>query len=508
MNVSSYLELYLGLFGWLMFDQIWDILTASGLAYLPFVGMLLKNIVKPIYQQDYQEASSTSLRTIELDICCMLTVVVLATQPLITLDFGSLSYTKACSAGTTTTAAKPGSTGTTFDQAFTATTLGGNTAQVPVWWYGVLALSAGFDDAVINAVPCSADIRLTAYKMQNARVKDPLLRRQVQLFTNDCYSYAMSRYLESATPYPSPYPNEDLYWLGSSQFTNGFYNDRRASENIPGFGYSATRDLEYDPAVETPSYGKPTCNEWWKGTNASDPKYGLRQALLKQVDSNDFNNFNSIFASTTGKTQTDAEDIAIKSLIGREKSYFNGLHNLQNYNDRGLDVVNSAAGTLGGVLESLSFYPKMYMVKVAAPIVQASVLMVIYMLLPLVVLFSSYDIGVMVFMSVAIFSVKFWTVLWAVAHWLDNHLIAALKPDWVQLLETAQNNLVAEMVINFVTGGLFIGLPLLWSGLLGWAGFRVGSELSGFTGQNFSQAKDAGASGAKQVTGYANKLVK
>jgi hypothetical protein len=506
MNVSSYLELYLSLFGWILFDQIWDIMTASGLAYLPFVGMLLKNIVQPMYKQDFKEASSASLRTIELDIFSMLTVVVLATQPLITMDFTSLSYTKACSVSAAAVA--PGSTGTTYDKTFTEAAIGGNTAQVPIWWYGVLALSAGFDDAVINSIPCSADIRLNTYKMQNARVKDPALRRQVQLFTNDCYSYAMSRYLESPTVNASPYPADDLYWLGSSQFTNDFYNNQRASESIPGFNYSATRDLEYDTAIETPTYGKPTCNEWWTGTHASDPKYGLRQALLKQIDATHFDNFNSIFASLTGKTKTDAEDIAIKTLINREKSYFNGLHNLQNYNDRGLDVVNSGAGTLGGVLESISFYPKMYMVKVAAPILQASVLMIIYTLLPFVILFSSYNMGVMVFMSVAIFSVKFWTVLWAIAHWLDNHLIVALKPDWVQLLETAQNNLVAEMVINFVTGGLFIALPLFWSGVLGWAGFKVGSELSSFTGQSFSQANDAGASGGKSMVNFAQSSVK
>jgi len=494
MAVSSYLELYLSLFGWILFDEIWDIMTTTGLAYLPFIGMLLRNVVQPMYKQDVKEASLTSLRSIELDIACMLTVVVLATQPLITLDFAGLSYTKACS-GTAAVAA--GSTGTTYDTAFSTATLGGSSAQVPVWWYGVLALSAGFDDAVIASLPCSSDLRLLSYSVQNARVKDPQLRRQVQLFMNDCYSYALSRFLDTKTTVLSA-TSADISWLGSTTFLDNYYGQQRASEPIPGFAYNATRDVEYDPAIETPAFGKPTCQEWWTGSGATSVNAGLRQALVNQVDTSVLTDFKSTVAAITGKTQTDIEDIALKTLVSREKSYFNGLHNLQNYNDRGLDVLNSAAGTAGTVLESLSFYPKLYLVKVAAPILQASVLMVIYTLLPFVILFSSYDMGVMLFMSVTIFSVKFWTVLWALAHWLDNNLITALEPEsWYQL--DLANNLVPEMVVNFVTGGLFMVLPLVWSAMLGWAGFKVGSGFSSMTSQTFGVAQSAGASGTAAI---------
>lgn len=503
MNTASYLELYLDVFGWLMFDQIWDILTATGLAYLPFIGMLLRNIVHPMYRQDAKDASHSSLRTIELDLFCMLTVVVLATQPIMTLDFNALSYTKACKA--TATRVSPGNTGTTYDQTFTAVALGGHTAKVPVWWYGVLALTAGFDDAVIAAIPCSADIRLLTYGIQNARVKDPALRRQLQLFINDCYSYAMSRYLETTGIAADPL--DDLYWLGSSQFIRDFYNQQRASEIIPGFNYQSSRDLEYDPAIEIPAYGKPTCNEWWSGSNASNPNYGLRQALLNQVDQNALANFKATTAALTDKQANELEDIVLKTLVAREKSYFNGLHDLQGYNDRAVDVLNSAAGTAGSLLESWSFYPKMYMVKLAAPILQASALMLLFALLPFVILLSSYDIGVMIFMSVVIFSVKFWSVLWAIAHWLDNHLLTALEPEsWYQL--DVANNLVAEMMINFVTGLLFIGLPLFWSGVLGWVGIKVGGEISTMNNFILNQSSSAGARGSQALQQLAGNSLK
>jgi len=50
-------------------------------------------------------------------------------------------------------------------------------------------------------------------------------------------------------------------------------------------------------------------------------------------------------------------------------------------------------------------------------------------------------------------------------------------------------------VINFMTGLLFIGLPLFWSGALSWAGVKVGRELSSLTDQNFRHAQNIGSSG-------------
>ena len=148
-------------------------------------------------------------------------------------------------------------------------------------------------------------------------------------------------------------------------------------------------------------------------------------------------------------------------------------------------------------MESVSFYPKMYMLKTAAPVIQAAILMLIYMLLPFYFVFSSYNIGKMIFMSIIIFSVKFWTVLWAVSHWLDNHLIDAINPGWFFSVEDAftQNNFVVKMVINFVVAGMFVVIPLFWSGLLTWAGHRVGDAMSKSVDNMGKGSESAGSKG-------------
>jgi hypothetical protein len=104
---------------------------------------------------------------------------------------------------------------------------------------------------------------------------------------------------------------------------------------------------------------------------------------------------------------------------------------------------------------------------------------------------------------VAYFAIKFWTALWAVAYWLDNHMIDAMTP--------RENGIVAALaygigigdkqwLFNFITSALYVVLPFIWLALLSWAGFRVGSfvtasamgargaELAGETGGRATQS--------------------
>ncbi len=491
MGVSSYLEIYLTQFGWTMYDVFWEVLVDTGLAYLPFIGMFLRNIVEPITSQEAKDASSVSLRRIETDTVKMFAVLVIAVQPYMTVSYNNLSYTKACSP--VGNAAVGGNTGKTYDTTFTAVTLGGNNAQVPIWWYAVLAVTGGINDAAILGIPCTSNIRLMSFSIDNARVKDPQLRRQVQLFYKDCYRHAMAMFLDHNQPYPNNLPKEDLNWLGSHFFLNGTYQTARASATVPGFTYDPNRDMEYDPNVYIPVDGKPTCAQWWTG-NGHANGIGLREALADQIDAGALTTFKQHVANTTGKPQEEVENIAIKTLISREETAFNGLRNLNSYNEASFaNAASSAGATLGSFMEAMSFYPALYAMKAAAPIIQAIVLMLIYALMPFYFWFSSYEPGKIIFMSVVVLSVKFWTVLWAIANWLDNNLIEAIKPSWYNLQLT--NNLLVEMIIDFVIGGLFVVMPLFWSGLLTWAGFKIGNELSSVTRDMRGGPKASGEKG-------------
>ncbi len=223
----------------------------------------------------------------------------------------------------------------------------------------------------------------------------------------------------------------------------------------------------------------------------------IRDALVGQIDTSILTNFKTKVAKVTGKTQTEIENIAVKTLLSREKTNFDGLRNLSAYNDTSFaNMLNSAAASIGVIKELATFYPAMYAMKTAAPIIQAAVLMMIYMLMPFYFVFSSYNIGKMIFMSIIIFSVKFWTVLWAASHWLDNNLMDAIKPSWYRL-DLTQNNMVVEFIVDLVIAGLFVVMPLFWSGLLTWAGHRIGNQITGTVDKSVKPAMSAGFSGGK-----------
>ncbi|MCH9663451.1 MAG: conjugal transfer protein TraG N-terminal domain-containing protein, partial [Gammaproteobacteria bacterium] len=151
MFVSSYLELYLALFGWHLYSVFWGIALETGLAYLPFIGLLFRNFYEPARSQEAKDASGTSLRRMELDVVVVFSVIVLSAQPLLPINYSGMNFTVACtSSGTAANGTvSAGSTGTSYDATFTQSALGGSTQRIPIWWMGVNAISNAFNNAAI-----------------------------------------------------------------------------------------------------------------------------------------------------------------------------------------------------------------------------------------------------------------------------------------------------------------------------------------------------------------------
>ena len=81
MSVDSYLELFTTLFGWTFYGVLWDVLVATGIVYLPFLGILIDNWREPAEGGQFGTVTGLSLRRMEIDLFIALLVVVLAGQP-------------------------------------------------------------------------------------------------------------------------------------------------------------------------------------------------------------------------------------------------------------------------------------------------------------------------------------------------------------------------------------------------------------------------------------------
>ena len=136
------------------------------------------------------------------------------------------------------------------------------------------------------------------------------------------------------------------------------------------------------------------------------------------------------------------------------------------------------------------------------PMLQALILLCIYALLPMVLILSRYSLSIMISMGITIFSIKFWTVLWYVAQWVDQNLITSMYPDTSTLVESFLLNTehsTKRILLNTATGLMYIGLPVLWTIVLGWAGVKAGRSLDGTSAPYGRVAGDAGSQGAGLV---------
>jgi len=507
MTVDSYLELFTTLFGWTFYNILWDVLVGTGIVYLPFLGILIDNWREPAEGGEFGTATGLSVRRMEIELFIALLVVVLAGQPaaLTPLNAGTLSYTPPPTlndpAPATATPAAPQST--YGSNGFTGSAA---TVNVPIWWYAVLSMTSGFNHAVVEGLPSVADMRTFEQQARLATIAAPTLRQEVSEFFSQCFIPARSKY-QAERPSSAAiaalldtYGPDDPDWLGSHVYraTPGYYDTLRPAMQVSGWPYKPSRDTEYDP-TDPPAAGKPYCNEWWE-----DGSQGLQQKLIDAADATSAGFSGLVVAIAPTLASAQHNDAVARTVLANAPpawsnndlvAYNSGTTGLVNMTE---NLVKGGLATGGIVTASALFAVTMTVMLQALPMVQAILLLGIYALLPLVVLLSRYSISMMVVGAMAIFSVKFWSVLWYLAMWVDQNLIRSMYPDvnvFLQIFANPGEHDAKRLLLNMITVSLYLGLPLLWSGMMAWAGMHVGRSISSVFGQFSRPAHDAGRQG-------------
>mgnify|MGYP005841892101 FL=1 len=507
MSVDSYLELFTTLFGWAFYGVLWDVLVGTGIVYLPFLGILIDNWRDPAEGGEFGTVTGLSLRRMEIELFLALLVVVLAGQPaaLTPLNAGTLSYepqpTLTDPTPATATVAAPQST-------YGAAGFSGSpaTVNVPVWWYAVLAMTSGFNHAVVAGLPAASDLRTLEQQARLATIADPRLRQEVSDFFSECYVPARSKY-QAERPATTgianalaTYGEDDPNWMGSHVYrdTDGYYDTLRPSKQIPGWTYNPVRDTEYDPA-SPPTWGKPTCKEWWE-----NGAQGLREKLINEADATSAGFSGLVVAVAPILASEQQEDAVVRTVLNNAPPSWssNDLVAGNTANTGWLataeNIVKGGLATGGVITASALFSVTMTAVLQALPMIQALMLLGIYALLPMIVVLSRYSLSMMVVGAMAIFTVKFWSVLWYLAMWVDQNLIQSMYPDvnvFLQIFANPGEHDAKRMLLNMITTSLYLGLPLLWSGMMAWAGVNIGRAINNATAPLARPADDAGRQG-------------
>ncbi len=521
MQVDSYLELFTTLFGWQFYGIIWDVLATTGIVYVPFIVMLVNNWRQARANSEYRSAWSISLRTMELDFYLALFVAMLSGPPALPLAASSMSFQpQPTIVDPTPPAATVASPQSTYGSGGAFSSAPGS-VQVPVWWYAVITLSKGINQAILAGFPTEQGLRQIQQQAQLATISDAQLRAEASQFWYDCYIEARSRYLRekpssaTITSLLSTYGNDDVDWMGSHVYRATYYPYMRARRPVKGWLYDPARDIDYDPsAIHT--WGQPTCEQWW-----ADPTIGLREKILSESSVLDLNGDLIAVASALpsltgvpvlGAATEKAKDWAVRAALdnARVNAMTSGHPDDLGVNEaNGVfdGIYNAAADILGAVgsgYTHLETTAKTNILKTGLPMAQALILMSIYALLPFVVVFSRYSLGVMIGAAIALFAIHFWTVLWRLAAWVDENMLSAMFPGaldnllyWLSSPEGIATSASKDLFFDIMLQSMFLGLPFVWTIVVGWAGVSIIGRLADL--MPLSGTKAAGAAAGTGV---------
>ena len=481
---NDYLEYYLTLVGWLISNGIWDVLMDSGMFALPIFTILLQEWLKA-RGEGVDEGNKGLLAStrIESRLWMATAVIMFAGMPFIHLDLSTMQFDDSRSQQCQYQVPAPEDTG--WGRSFTS--LNNQSAQVPVWWFFVHSMSKAITGAAVAAIPCGSDLRQMRMQVNNTRLHDPVLAQEVADFTNDCYGYSRAK-LFMNRPNLNDELTNDINWIGSQYFIGqpGYYDTYHSRTPRAEWPYDSTRDMGLAQVKNGGGY--PTCNQWWADSNK-----GLRSRLLAQVDSSLLDRF---IRWASFMPQEEVNDAIIRQVVSPSSQ---NMTQGKVYTDYGGQVGGSlfndmsrATGTVGLTVGTLAYFPAMDVVRQALPMVLAALKMALLICIPLVLMFSTYDLKATITVSVvqfAIIFVDFWLQL---ARWIDTTILDALyganSPHSSLNPLMGMNNTQADMLLNYVMAALFIVLPAFWMTSLAFAGVKAGSTLQGMSdGTNGAQ---------------------
>lgn len=489
MMTNSYLEYFLTLLGWVVSNGLWNVLLSTGLFVLPLVFKVAGIWLKVREEGDDEgNKGMLSLPRIENLLYGAFFVMIACCVPLLNVSLDTLKYdgSRAATCGTWTPK-PPGDTG----YANVVSSLNGQTAKVPVWWMVVHKLSKGITQAAVATIPCRPDLRQVRFEVQHSRVNNPALAAELQDFTNDCYALALYTWKNRDQGQTTDKSTlRDIEWLGSKTFLRGDYGSLQSKTPRASFPWNEGRD---SGRPNTGRGGYPYCSEWW---SASDS--GLEARVIKQVEPGVMLRMSAAL-KMLGQHDTDYKEAVVRRLVSPSNLTVSlGGHAYAGYGgnaDFTLDNAAARVAAIGGTaLGSLAAYPAFDAMRQALPMVQAILLMAVYVMLPLILAFAAYEYKTVITVTFVIFALNFLTFWWELARWLDSWLLTALYSSdshsrWnVAGFQNSSDDLIMELVM----GTMFIVLPAVWMGALSWAGIRTGGVIENAMAKGADKARETG----------------
>lgn len=517
------------LWGWQIYGVVWNVLVGTGIVFIPFIALVLGTMIDVRSRGLTTTSPDAALTVIETRGIVMLLVLMIAAQPTNLTGLSSTRmqiqpYSKATDAGvtmpiTSSVVTPLNSNDNTFDEAFSCPndpTCGSSMVPVPPFWATVTAFSEGLNRAVVAELPERGGFRDIRAAAQRMNIADQGLRAETALFYQDCFISARSL-AQQRRPF---FVNVNNQWMGSEFFlsNNDYYPSYRASAQIVGFGYDPDRDVEWlTPPAN--GLGRPTCDQWWEATTT-----GLRDRLyfeanrtgLARPDPSLIGDIaDTIFVHLPGiANRTIAENFAIQTMLKNDpiEGYGSGLAFNRSAGRGPFRDIGRATNLAFGRQDLQANVDVMLL---GAPVIQSLLRFCIIVLMAFFITASRFSIESLITGALVLFTISSWSMFWQMANWIDESMARAMFPGTNRLLafigdfnplgSTDFNpNSFAETskmtIVNLSTASLYLLFPILFSTIMGIAGFSGIQALGNFGNRGLNNALGGAAAGAQQGT--------
>ena len=399
--------------------------------------------------------------------------------------------------------------------------------KVPIVPRLAMMLGHGLSRATTKVLPDQLSMRLLDQGMAHLNIGDPTLKNNIIQFNQQCYIPAVNKWQTfwSETGKPGALTTReekwklvDVGWLGSRILleTEGLYrpcgtpsacgSSLQASTPVSGFPYLASRDgVKPTYATTTTTlYGRPYCDQWWNDIKTKIYNHIEGADLTRSINKIMGNAGVVAWYGVTAFSPYDADEQLARWALAKNNvepfsddlAYTTGKVKHDGFAKSVSNAVTGALAWTGEIASQPLASAETLVLNNMAQIIQSFVLLVLYLLLPFVALFSGLNIRVMATYCILILSVIGWQMWWTIVLWIDANLLISMYPEG-QMLATFGEDLGSKrMLIDRVTNGAAQYGPPVWSFILTFAGYQGIGALDGLTKQMQTNASKTAQSAA------------
>lgn len=570
MIFTSLSDLYFVVVAVFSYNVLWGVILDTGLIFLPFI-MVIVEVLKDGFESSKNMADSGfTMKALEVKIYCMLAALVLFMFPFMQFDLnGMAQYTKICEIDSTENIIdhdigtdRIGSIDNTRvgggPQALSTRNLlievSGHEVKIPFMLKFVLVYGNAYAVESIDKLPCSISIVGMSQELLKTQIKDPDLLVETKEFIRQCYEPARSlavRNKDMNMPWLEDPDTESQPWPGHAAFMNssyygnvgrGFYSrslipdfqtartNQHISKWVESQAAANSGEVVCDGSCLHELGGFPSCYEWWAGVGAGYPGVTISNAdrslrgrllanmrrfqgnekihqMLQRVI-NRFDPESSAYEQMEKMLQLSYfNSYSINRIKGAEtkdyawESETNGL----------MGIISRGLGTIGTFGAAIGNFAGASLIQLAAPMVKGVMLAVIIAVLPLAGIVSKFGFKFLVPLHFFLFSMLFWPYLWELTMLIQQSYIEEVMYQGILGLgDMMQPNV--QILSQYLTDGLFLLFPGLFTAILTAAGLSIGSQMSQIADKPGSDAgspaRNAGNSASKKIQSGAKSSMK